>query len=197
MKVLQAKYDSLAAHPEFRRLKSRVPLYATWDDHDYGWNDAGKYYPFREESKKIFLKFFGEPPGSERYKHEGIYHSELFEGQGRRVQLILLDVRTFRSDLRIYRGEFAQDDKFFYPLDYHPHQIADSTLLLTTAELLANGVRFPLGRYLLSSTYHLLHQVSQKLLLGEPIGNLGGPWWFINMWLNAHMHKRLQWDFFA
>jgi hypothetical protein len=39
--------------------------------------------------------------------------------------------------------------------------------------------------------------VSQKLLLGEPIGNLGGPWWFINMWLNVHMHKRLQWDFFA
>jgi hypothetical protein len=39
--------------------------------------------------------------------------------------------------------------------------------------------------------------VSQKLLLGEPIGNLGDPWWFINMWLNVHMHKRLQWDFFA
>jgi hypothetical protein len=39
--------------------------------------------------------------------------------------------------------------------------------------------------------------VSQKLLLGEPIDNLGGPWWFINMWLNAHMHKRLQWDFFV
>jgi hypothetical protein len=39
--------------------------------------------------------------------------------------------------------------------------------------------------------------VIEKLLLGEPIGNLGGPWWFINMWLNAHMHKHLQWDFFA
>ena len=36
-----------------------------------------------------------------------------------------------------------------------------------------------------------------KLLLGEPIGNLGGPWWFINMWLNVHMHKRLQFDLFA
>ena len=129
MKLLQAKYDSLAAHPEFTRLKNRIPIYATWDDHDYGWNDAGKYYPFREESKRIFLKFFGEPSGSERFKHEGIYHSELFEGQGRRVQLILLDVRSFRSDLRPYRGEFAQDDKYFYPLDYHPHQIADSTLL--------------------------------------------------------------------
>ena len=54
-----------------------------------------------------------------------------------------------------------------------------------------------LGRYLLGSVYHLLHQVTEKLLLGEPIGNLGGPWWFINMWLNVHMHKRLRFDFFA
>jgi hypothetical protein len=29
-------------------------------------------------------------------------------------------------------------------------------------------------------------------LLGEPIDNLGRPWWFINMWLDAHMHKHLQ-----
>jgi len=50
---------------------------------------------------------------------------------------------------------------------------------------------------LLGSVYHLLHQVAEKLLLGEPIGNLGGPWWYINMWLNVHMHKRLQFDFFA
>ena len=58
--------------------------------------------------------------------------------------------------------------------------------------MLADG-----GRYLLGSTYHLLHQVTKKLLLGEPIGNLGGPWWFINMWLNVHMHKHLRFDFFA
>jgi hypothetical protein len=75
--------------------------------------------------------------------------------------------------------------------------VGPTNAYLPAAELLANGVRFPLGRHLLSSTYHLLHQVSQKLLLGEPIGNLGGPWWFINIWLNAHKHKCLQWDFFA
>jgi len=34
-------------------------------------------------------------------------------------------------------------------------------------------------------------------MLGKPISNLGGPWWFINMWLNAHMHKRVQWNFFT
>jgi hypothetical protein len=38
--------------------------------------------------------------------------------------------------------------------------VGPTNAFLLTAELLANGVRFPLGRYLLSSTYHLLHQVS-------------------------------------
>jgi len=75
--------------------------------------------------------------------------------------------------------------------------VGPTSVYLSAAERLADGGRFPLGRYLLGSVYHLLHQVTEKLLLGEPIGNLGGPWWFINMWLNVHMHKRLRFDFFA
>jgi hypothetical protein len=68
---------------------------------------------------------------------------------------------------------------------------------LAAAENLANGGRFPLGRYLLGAAYHLLHQVTKKLLLGQSIGNLGGPWWFINMWLNLHLHKRLEFNLFT
>ena len=34
-------------------------------------------------------------------------------------------------------------------------------------------------------------------MLGQPIGNFGGPWWFINMWLSLHMYKRLEFDLFA
>ena len=40
------------------RLLTSVANYATWDDHDYGENDAGKEYPKKEESKEIFLEFF-------------------------------------------------------------------------------------------------------------------------------------------
>jgi len=72
-----------------------------------------------------------------------------------------------------------------------------TSVYLSVAERLANGGRFPLGRYLLGSAYHLLHQVAQKLLLGQPISNLGGLSWFINMWLSLHMHKRLEFDLFA
>ena len=73
--------------------------------------------------------------------------------------------------------------------------VGPTSVYLSVAERLADGNQFPLGRYLLGSVYHLLHQVAEKLLLGEPIGDLGGPWWFVNMWLNVHMHKRLRFDF--
>ena len=58
MNTLQSKYDRLAAKPTFQNLKNNVPIIATWDDHDYGQNDAGRHYPKKEASKEIFLKFF-------------------------------------------------------------------------------------------------------------------------------------------
>lgn len=129
MEVLKSKYQTLAAKPEFQRLKQNVRILATWDDHDYGWNDIGRHYPFKTQSKEIFLDFFNEPSNSDRRKHPGIYTSYLFTGAGKTLQLILLDNRTFRDNLRTYRGELHGDDRFFYPLDYYPHQTSDSTLL--------------------------------------------------------------------
>jgi alkaline phosphatase D len=129
MRVLKAKYAMLAAKPEFQRLKKNVRVLATWDDHDYGWNDIGRHYPFKAPSKELFLDFFEEPANSDRRKHTGIYTSYMFEGNGKKLQLILLDGRTFRDDLRTYRGELHSDDHYFYPLDYYPHQATDSTLL--------------------------------------------------------------------
>ena len=41
MAVLRSKYAQLAAKPGFARLRAMVPVVATWDDHDYGANDAG------------------------------------------------------------------------------------------------------------------------------------------------------------
>jgi len=53
--------------------------------------------------------------------------------------------------------------------------VAPTSVYLSAAERLADGNRFTLSQYLLGSGYHLLHQVAEKLLLGEPISNLGGP----------------------
>ncbi|MEY3368768.1 MAG: hypothetical protein RI973_1923 [Bacteroidota bacterium] len=129
MAELRSKYARLGAKPEFQRLRKATRMLATWDDHDYGWNDSGRHYAFKKASKEIFLEFFEEPANSPRRQHEGIYTSYMFEGKGRRLQLILLDNRSFRDDLRTYRGELHWDDRFFYALDYFPHQTVDSTFL--------------------------------------------------------------------
>lgn len=129
MKELQDKYDKLAAKPTFQNLKNNVPIIATWDDHDFGWNDTGKHYPYKKESKDIFLRFFNKPEQSERRQHEGIYTSYFYEIKGKKIQVILLDNRTFRHDLLPYNGEFKNDKRYFYELDYAPHTSKDSTLL--------------------------------------------------------------------
>lgn len=129
MDTLQAKYARLAAKPEFQELTSQTKTLAIWDDHDYGRNDAGKYYPQKVASKEIFLNFFKEPANSERRKHAGIYHAEYLTYGDKTVQVILLDNRTFRSDLLRYDTLTSPRKQSFYQLDYSPHSSPDSTLL--------------------------------------------------------------------
>ncbi|MGI9241780.1 MAG: alkaline phosphatase D family protein [Verrucomicrobiales bacterium] len=124
MGQLEAHYANLAARPEFTALRSAVPLVATWDDHDYGWNDAGKEYPFKDESKQIFLKFWQEPAGTERRSRPGIYTHYNFsdEASGRRLQIILLDTRSFRDSLT--RGRLSS-----WKNDYIPNPDPSKTFL--------------------------------------------------------------------
>ena len=62
---------------------------------------------------------------------------------------------------------------------------------LKLAETLATGNSVPLGKHLLGSIYHLLHQVSVRLRKNQLLTNLGGPWWFIQLWLHMYTHKTM------
>lgn len=97
MDVMRRAYGALGTSPEFVRLRAKVPLVATWDDHDYGRDDIGSGYPQKEASRAIFLDFWQEPAESPRRAHDGVYTSYRFEQGGKRLQLILLDERTWRS----------------------------------------------------------------------------------------------------
>jgi alkaline phosphatase D len=129
MDTLRAKYSRLRAKPTFQNLKKNTDIIATWDDHDYGWNDTGRHYRFKNESKEIFLNFFNEPAQSNRWKHSGIYTSYMHSINGKKLQIILLDNRTFRDDLKLYNGEYQADKRYFYQLDYAPWSTPDSTFL--------------------------------------------------------------------
>ncbi|WP_440958612.1 alkaline phosphatase D family protein [Oceanicaulis sp. LC35] len=96
---LRENYAALAARPEFRLLRSALPMLATWDDHDYGMNDLGRDFPFKGFSEQLFLDFWRAPEDDARRQREGIYDAQVFGPEGRRVQIIMLDTRYFRSDL--------------------------------------------------------------------------------------------------
>ena len=100
MKKLKGKWDTLAAVPGFSQLRARCRLLGTWDDHDYGENDAGIEYPKKVESQQLFLDFLGVPNDSVRRKTMGIYDKQTIGPKGKRVQFILLDTRYFRTPLK-------------------------------------------------------------------------------------------------
>jgi alkaline phosphatase D len=129
MSVLKKKYRKLKRNKNFQLLQDSVPIIATWDDHDYGKDDIGKYYTKKVQSKKIFLKFFHEPKISPRREHEGIYTSYEFYQEGKKLQIILLDCRTFRNNLLPYNGSLKGDTTYKYHLDYSPHTSPDSSML--------------------------------------------------------------------
>jgi alkaline phosphatase D len=99
MSVLRAKYAQLAEQPGFARLRAETPVVAIWDDHDFGENDAGADYPLKEESQRIFLEFWDEPAGSPRWDRDGVYASYVFGPPGKRVQVILPDLRYNRTPI--------------------------------------------------------------------------------------------------
>lgn len=94
---MRQAYRKLAAKPGFAALREETRLRATWDDHDYGANDAGADFPAKRMAQRAFLEFFRVPPDDPRRKRPGIYRAETFGPPGRRVQLIMLDTRFYRD----------------------------------------------------------------------------------------------------
>ena len=130
IETLISDYEVLGSHEDFQELAQHTRMLATWDDHDYGWNDAGRHYPLREASKEAFLSFWNEPEFSPRRSRQGIYMSYLFDGGRKDVHVILLDTRSFRDDLRDATGiSFQGTNGIGYAADYVPHTGTDSTLL--------------------------------------------------------------------
>lgn len=155
MAVLRAKYRQLGEQPGFKRLRQICPLLATWDDHDYGANDAGAEYPKKRESQQEFLDFFGVAKDDPLRKQEGVYQARVFGPPGQRVQVMLLDTRYFRSPLDKGRtpGEPGEGRRGAYAVsDDH-----DKTMLGETQwKWLAEQLKTPAEVRIIASSVQLL-----------------------------------------
>jgi alkaline phosphatase D len=126
---MRRRYWRLAGKPEFQRLRAAVPTVATWDDHDYGRNNAGSELESKGESKAQFLDFWGVRPEAPERSRPGIYTHHIFESNGRRLQLIMLDTRWFRDSLTELPPKRARAYDSPFKNEYRPDDNPDLSLL--------------------------------------------------------------------
>jgi alkaline phosphatase D len=76
----------------WRELAAQSPIYAIWDDHDYGPNDSDGTQKGKEESLRIFKEYWANPSFGEP-DNPGCYY-RFTRGD---VQFFMLDCRYYRS----------------------------------------------------------------------------------------------------
>lgn len=94
---LREAYDK--QRQNFDNLNLNFPFEAIWDDHDYGLNDAGKEYAYKEDAKELFLDFWNIPMDDVRRSRDGLYFEWIQTIDGITVQMLFLDTRFFRDAL--------------------------------------------------------------------------------------------------
>lgn len=113
--ALKRAYAAAAEIDGHARLRGTVPHLAIWDDHDYGLNDGGAEFPHKQAAKDAFLEFWKVPAGDGRRSRDGLYTAQMFGPPGRRIQIILLDTRWFRSPLKITDQRGAAGKERYLP----------------------------------------------------------------------------------
>ena len=96
---LQAVYNAQDEVAGYKRLKKKVPIIGTWDDHDYGLNDGGVEFDAKRESQQELLNFLDVAEDSPRRKQEGVYAVHDYNSPKGKIKIIVLDTRYFRTTL--------------------------------------------------------------------------------------------------
>lgn len=94
---IAAAYSFQNKHPSYRLFKQQTPIMGTWDDHDYGYDNANGHFSGKKMSQQLAQDFLEEPQDSALRQQEGIYQSRIFGPPGREIKIILLDNRYFKN----------------------------------------------------------------------------------------------------
>ncbi|MGB3625918.1 MAG: alkaline phosphatase D family protein [Henriciella sp.] len=98
LEEVRESFADLADRAEFQEVRAKFPMMVAWDDHDYGANDAGRNFPFKNLAERIHETFWGLED-QDVGQWPGTYYARSFGPEGQRVQVIMLDTRFFRSAL--------------------------------------------------------------------------------------------------
>jgi len=166
-------------------LKS-IEVDSIWDDHDFGQNDGGSSYKLKKQAQKLYLNFWEISNADIRAKREGIYFEKKITLNNKVIQLIGLDTRYFRSDLKGRKGNYLNnyDDKAtvlgnkqWKWLENKINEQSDITIIASSIQILAKEHKyekwenFPKER---EKLLKLIKQSNKKIILVTGDRHRGG-----------------------
>ena len=99
MDKMRMAYDVVLADSGYVALTKKTQITGTWDDHDYGLNDGGAEWEFKDSVQQILLDFLQVEKKDPRRMRNGVYHTKVLNAKGKSIKIIVLDTRYFRSGL--------------------------------------------------------------------------------------------------
>jgi alkaline phosphatase D len=99
---LAYRYLHTRSDKNLQPLLRTMPHYATWDDHDFGTNNAGRSYELKDASRHMFTLFW--PARSYGENNEGIYTRFKYGD----CEFFMLDDRYFRDDTDMDESKYPQ-----------------------------------------------------------------------------------------
>ena len=66
-------------------------IFSIWDDHDFGINDGGSNYRYKDRAKELFLETWKIPSNDPRRLRDGLSFDKMIKKNGLKVHLIFLD----------------------------------------------------------------------------------------------------------
>ncbi len=87
------RYAETAQRLDLYKSKQLIPVFATWDDHDFGINDGGAEFQHKLFAQSVFKTFFPMEPNSILQSGPGVASALKIGHQ----QFLFLDDRSFRS----------------------------------------------------------------------------------------------------
>ena len=118
-----ASYAKQKSDPGYQQLLKTCPITGTWDDHDYGVNDGGKYWPHKDQIKLVTLRFLDFPKSNPVWTHDGVYNSMVLGRGKEKIKIINLDTRYFRDTVyKVYYKPLGTEKKEY---KYEPNTAGD------------------------------------------------------------------------
>ena len=63
---IRERFDMTKTAPGYKLLMENTQIVGVWDDHDFGTNDGGRNFEYKEQNRDLWLDFIGEPDDTQR-----------------------------------------------------------------------------------------------------------------------------------